>query len=257
MFPTIPIGPLRLQTYGLTLLLAYLAGLWLAARLARRRGIDGDHVYNLGFYALLVGIVAARLGHAVAYFEVYRTDPVQIISLSPGALLLLPGLAGAAVMAAIYIRRHRLPAAAMLDVLAPGVLLALAVASLGAFLAGRDLGAVSTWPWAVELFGVRRHPVALLQAAALLALLGLLLWAERKQAPRSGQTALMALFGYAAIRLFLEPLRAESVMVGDGWRAVQLAALVVVLLSGWSLGRMAGAGELPPAPGASDLAHDS
>ncbi len=79
MFPTIPIGPLRLQTYGLTLLLAYLVGLWLAARLARRRGVDGDHVYNLGFYALLVGIVAARLGHAVAYFEVYRVDPVQIV----------------------------------------------------------------------------------------------------------------------------------------------------------------------------------
>jgi phosphatidylglycerol:prolipoprotein diacylglycerol transferase len=243
VFPTIPIGPLRLQTYGMTLLLAYLAGLWLAARLARRRGVDADHVYNLGFYALLAGIVAARLGHAVAYFEVYRVDPVQIVSLSPGALLLLPGFAGAVAIAAIYIRRHRLPAAVMLDVLAPGVLLALAVASLGAFLAGRDLGALSTLPWAVELFGVRRHPVALVQALALLALLGLLVWADRKTARRPGQMALLALLGYGAIRLFLEPLRAESAIIGDGWRAVQLAALVVVVLSGWLLGRMAGDGK--------------
>lgn len=257
MFPTIPIGPLRLQTYGLVLLAAYLAGLALAARQARRRGIDGDHVYNLGFYALLAGIVAARLGHAVAYFEVYRVDPLQLVSLSPGALLLLPGLAGAAAMAAIYIRRHRLPPAVMLDVLAPGMLLALAVASLGAFLAGRDLGTLSDLPWAVDLFGVRRHPAALYQAGALLALLGLLLRADHRTVLRPGQMTLMALFGYAAIRLFLEPLRAESAVIGDGWRAAQLAALAVVLLSGWLLGRMAGADNPPPTPSASDLAHDT
>lgn len=239
MFPTLPIGPLRLQTYGLALLLAYLAGLWLAARQARRHGLDGDHIYNLGFYALLVGMVAARLGHAIAYFEVYRVDPRQLLSLSPGGLLLAPGLLGAAAMAALYIRRHRLPLATTLDALAAGLLLALAVASLGAFLAGRELGAVSEAPWAMALFGVRRHPLALMQMLALLALLGGVLWADRRRALRPGQLALLALFGYAALRLFLEPLRAESLLIGDGWRAVQLAALAGVLLSGWLLGRLA------------------
>lgn len=237
MYPTLPIGPLRLQTYGLALLLAYLAGLALAARQARRHGLDGDHIYNLGFYALLAGIVAARLGHAVAYLEVYRTDPLQLLSLSPGALLLAPGLLGAVAMAALVIRRYRLPLATTLDALAPGLLLALAVASLGAFLAGRELGALSDAFWAVELFGVRRHPLALLQALALLALLALLLWTDRRSALRPGQVALMALFGYAALRLFLEPLRAESLLAGDGWRITQLAALAVVVLSGWLLGR--------------------
>lgn len=257
MFPTIPIGPLRLQTYGLVLLAAYLAGLALAARQARRRGIDGDHIYNLGFYALLVGIVAARLGHAVVYFDVYRVDPLQIFSLSPGAFLPLSGVLGALAMAAIYIRRHHLPVAQTLDALATGVLLALAIASLGAFLAGRDLGTLSSLPWAVELFGVRRHPVALYQALVLLAWLGLLLWAERKATPRPGQTSLLVLFGYGAVRLFLEPLRAQSAVIGDGWRVVQLAALAVVLLSGWLLGRMAGADNPPPTPGPSDLASDT
>lgn len=248
MFPTIPIGPMRLQTYGLALLLAYMAGLALAARQARRRGVDSDHVYNMGLYALLVGIVTARLGHAVAYFEVYRADPLQLLSLSPGAFLPLPGLMGAAAMAAIYLYRHRLSAVRMLDILAPGVVLALIIASLGAFLAGRDLGALSELPWAMELFGVRRHPVALVQALALSGLLGLLLRADRKTVLRPGQMTLMALFGYAAIRLFLEPLRAESAVIGEGWRAVQLAALAIVLLSGWLLGRTANTTIHPPTP---------
>jgi phosphatidylglycerol:prolipoprotein diacylglycerol transferase len=232
---------MRLQTFGMALLLAYMAGLWLAARQARRHGIDSDHVYNVGLYALLAGIVTARLGHAIAYFEVYRVDPLQLLSLSPGAFLPLPGLIGALGMAAIYLYRHHLPAVRMLDILAPGLVLALAIAALGAFLAGRDLGTLSDLPWAVELFGVRRHPVALYQALALMLLLGLLLWVDRRAMLRTGQLALMALFGYATLRLFLEPLRAEGLLIGDGWRLTQIVALAALLASGWLLGHMAGA----------------
>ena len=237
VFPTIPIGPLRLQTMGLFVLAAYFAGLWLAARQARRHGVDGDHVYNAGFYALIVGLVAARLGHVVAYLEVYRADPLQIISLSLGAFLLLPGVLGALAMLAIYLWRHKLSFVQMADIFAPGVLLGLVIVELGAFLAGRGLGGLSTLPLAIEQFGVRRHPVALLDALATLALLIVLLWIDRKRAPKPGRLALMAAFGYATIVLFLEPLRAASPIIGDGWRLPQVVALLVVAVSGWLLGK--------------------
>lgn len=237
MFPTIPIGPLRLQTYGLFILAAYFAGLWLSARQARRHGVEGDHVYNAGFYALIAGLVAARLGHAVAYFEVYRTDPLQIISLSVGAFLLLPGLLGALAMLAIYIRRHKLSPVQIADILAPGVLLGIVIAEIGGFLAGRSLGTVSSLPLAVEQFGVRRHPVALIEALATLALLVLLLWIDRNRSPKPGQLVLMAVFGYATFTLFLEPLRTGSPITGDGWRLTQIVALVVIAVCGWLLGR--------------------
>ncbi|MEZ4768723.1 MAG: prolipoprotein diacylglyceryl transferase [Caldilineales bacterium] len=240
MLPTLPIGPLRIQTFGLALILAYMAGLWLAARRGPRHGIDGDHIYNAGFYALLVGLVAARLGHAVAYFEVYRTDPMQILSLSPGAFLLLPGLLGGLLMVAVYLRRHRLSVAAFADAAAAGVLLALTIAALGDFLAGRSLGALSNAPWAVESFGVRRQPVALVEGAAFAGLLAIILLLDNRRALRPGQLALLALFGYATIRIFTEPLHAESTLVGDGWRLVQIAALAVIALSGWLLARSAG-----------------
>jgi phosphatidylglycerol:prolipoprotein diacylglycerol transferase len=244
MFPTIPIGPLRLQTYGVFLLIAFWAGLWLAARQAGRRGIPGDHVYNAGFYALIGGLVAARLGHVVAFFEVYRTDPRQVLSLSPGALLPGVGLVAALLVLAFYVWRHRLPPLPLADAAAPGMLLALAIAGVGTFLAGRDLGILSDLPWAVELFGVRRHPVALYEALAALALLAVVLVLDRRPHP-TGYTALVALFGYATIRLFLEPLRVEGLTVGDGWRVAQVVALAAVAVSGWLLGRMAGARATP------------
>lgn len=239
MLPTLPIGPLRIQTFGLALILAYMAGLWLAARRGPRHGIAGDHVYNAGFYALLAGLAAARLGHAVAYFEVYRTEPMQLLSLSPGAFLPLAGLLGGLLMVAIYLRRHHLSAVAFADAAAVGVLLALAIAALGDFLAGRSLGALSGAPWAVELFGVQRQPVAFIEAAAIGGLLVVLLLLDNRRTLKPGQLALLALFGYAAIRLFSEPLHADSAVVGDGWRLVQIVALAAIALSGWLLGRSA------------------
>lgn len=237
MYPTLPIGPLRLQTYGLFLLAGFMAGLWLAARTAQRRGLSGDHVYNLGFYALLAGIVTARLGHAVAYWEVYRTDPLQLLSLSPGALLPTAGLLGAVLVAAVYLRRYRLPALTTLDSLALGALLLLTIASLGAFVAGRSPGAPSTAPWAVTVFGVPRHPVMLYEAAALVLLLGGLMWQEARRPAPAGRIALLAAFGYAAMRLFLEPLHAESVLMPGGWRLAQVLAWVGMIVTGWLLAR--------------------
>ena len=242
MIPTLPIGPLRLQTYGLVALLAYFLGTALAARLARR-GPDGrvysDHVYNASFYSLLAWFIAARLGHAVAYFPAYRNDLGAIFALSPGAFLPAAGVMGVALALFLYVRRYRLAWGLLLDYLAAGSLLGLALLAVGAFLAGRDPGISSAAPWAVEWFGVRRHPVGLYQAAALLALLATLLWRQRQGTWRPGDLALRALFGYAALRLFVEPLRAGGPFVGDGWRAGQIAAWAVVALAGYWLARRA------------------
>lgn len=271
MLPTIPIGPLRLQTYGLFLLVAYMAGLWLAARLASSRGIDRDHVYNAGFYALLGGLVGARLGHVVAFFEVYRNDPLEVLSLSPGALLPLPGMVLGGAILVVYVRRQRLPWKSLADAAAPGMLLAIAIADFGAWLAGRRLGAASDLPWAMELFGIRRHPAALYEALGVLLLLVLILLAggflrlpgqrasavgDGSEAPSGsaqkgkhpeGWLALLALFGYATLRLLIEPLFMASPVVGDGWRVPQLIALATVAVTGWLLGRMAGARRSEPA----------
>ena len=238
MTPILQIGPLALQTYQVALLLATAAALTLASRHAAWAGLDGDHLYSAGLYGLLAGIVAGRLGHVVAYWSAYQQQPLEIIGLNTGAFLLWPGVAGGLAFAAWYVERHRLPWPRVLDAAAAGLLAALVVTSIGAYFAGRAYGSVSDLPWAVDLWGIRRHPVQLYEAATLALGLALIL-AYRRAIDRGGRTAEIALLVYGLTRWLWEPFRADSPLILFGLRAPQVIGLACILFAAQRLLRPA------------------
>ncbi len=239
MLPVLQLGPLSLPTYPLSLLLAGWIALEVGARAARRLGMDGDHVYNAGLYGLVAGIVAARFGHVIAYWPAYRAQPLEIFGFNTSAFLLWPGIVAALAVAGWYIYRRQLSAAKMLDAVAPGLLIGVAVAGVGALLAGRAYGAPANLPWAVNLWGVARHPSQAYEALAALAVALVVLHMIRRGS-RPGAAALVALAGYGLSRWLLEPFRAPEVspvMLG-GLRAAQVWGLGVALAALWGLRRL-------------------
>ena len=118
----------------------------------------------------------------------------------------------------------------MLDAIAPGVLVGIAIVDVAALLTGRNVGlpAPQGVPWAVSLWGVPRHPVQLYEALAALAVAGLVLWMIARGS-RPGAAALVALCGYGLSRWLLEPFRAPeaSVTVLGGLRLAQVVGLAV------------------------------
>ena len=82
MAPYLSIFGFSLQSYPLFILIGVAAGLWLAARQARRLGLDADHVYNLGFYGLLATLVGARLAFVAGNWSAYRHAPLSALSLT-------------------------------------------------------------------------------------------------------------------------------------------------------------------------------
>jgi len=242
MFPIIQLGPLSLPTYPLALLLAGWVALEVGARVAQRLGIDGDHVYNAGLYGLVAGIVAARFAHVIAYWPAYRAQPLEIFGFNTSAFLLWPGVIAALAVAGWYAYRRRLPMARLLDACAPGALAGVAVAGIGALLAGRAYGAPTDLPWAVDLWGVARHPSQAYEALAALIVAGLAL-RMILQGSRPGAGALVALAGYGLSRWLLEPFRAESATILGGLRLAQVLGLAAALVALWGLravGRRAG-----------------
>lgn len=230
MLPVLQVGPLAVQTYPLALLLSVWVALAVGARLATVLGIEGDHVYNAGLSGLAAGLVVGRLAHVVVFWPAYRLEPLSIVGLNARAFLPWPGVLAGLVVSGFYIYRNRLPLATLLDAAAPGGLVGLALAQLGAWLAGLEPGAPADLPWAIVVWGVRRHPVQLYQVALLLLAFAAVLLVLRRQR-RPGRAAWSALLGYGLSLWLTEPFHESSATLLAGLRTLQLLGLAAVLVA--------------------------
>ena len=239
MFPILDVGPAAIQLPGLILLLGYWLSLNLAGRRGKAEGLPEDAIFNAGFIALLVGLVGARLGYVALHWTAYQNDLWGVLALTTGALSIPIGALIGAGIAAIYFWRFRLSPPVLLDALAPAFALLFAFISLADLSSGSAYGATNNLPWAIELWGARRHPTQIYELLAALATLGLLFYSIRRRRPFPGVLFLLFLLVYGASRLFLEAFRAEPWLLPGGYRAVQVVGLAVVILSAWLMSQRA------------------
>ena len=238
MFPLLQIGPFALPVDGLFLIAGAWLGLEVAEREAPRRGLRPDYVYGLAFTALVAGFLGARLWYVGRYLDSYLADPVAMASLNANTLDAGGGLLIGLAAAVAYGRWRRLLLRPTLDAFAPG-LAAFAVAIGLAHLASGDaFGAPADLPWAIELRDARRHPSQVYEIVAALGVFAVV-WRLRRDWPFPGFLFTLWLALAAASRLFLEAFRGDSVIVADTVRQAQLAALLLLLVALWLMGRWA------------------
>lgn len=234
MLPVLRIGPAALQTSPLVLVLGFWLALELAGRQGARRGIDGGTIQTAGVLGAVAGILVARLGYVVQYWPLYRDNLLGIVSLTPEALSLLPGLAAGLAAGGGYLALKQVPLRPWLDAMAPGLAVFAAASALASFLAGTAFGLESDVPWAIALWDAHRQPVQLYELAGSMLILGLLLRVgQNVPAPGLGFLLFVALYG--GLRVLLEPLQAESVLLAGGLRSVQVVGLLAVMRALWKM----------------------
>lgn len=239
------LGPFSLHMYGVLLVAALLAALWLAGRLAKKHGLDPQKVQDLGIASIIAGLVGAKLLLVVVDFDQYRASPRALLDVLQSGGVFYGGLIGALPVAWWYIRKHALPVFSTLDVMAPAVALGQCIGRLACFAAGCCFGAPSTLPWSVIFhsedahalvgvpLGVPLHPSQLYESlGTLLLLFGLLALLKRRRF--KGQVFLAYLIVYAVLRFTLEFFRgdvARGTVFGGALSTSQFIAIVVVFLA--------------------------
>jgi phosphatidylglycerol:prolipoprotein diacylglycerol transferase len=146
----IPLTALTVKSYGTMLVIGFLAAVYVIRRLSRDITPDPNMITNASLYALVAGVVGARIFYVVHYYERFRGDFAGIFKIWEGGLELLGGVLGAIVVIIFYLRYHKLPARRYLDILAIGLMLALVLGKIGCFLNGCCFGRPSDLPWAVR-----------------------------------------------------------------------------------------------------------
>jgi phosphatidylglycerol:prolipoprotein diacylglycerol transferase len=153
MFPEllrIPFTDLTIKSYGTLMVIGFLVAVQVLRRLAKREGIDPILITNASLYALITGIVGARIFYVVHYPEQFSEDWLSVLKIWHGGLEFLGGVfLGIAVLVA-YLAAKRLPVRKTLDMLAIGLLVGLGFGRIGCFLNGCCFGRPSDLPWAVR-----------------------------------------------------------------------------------------------------------
>jgi phosphatidylglycerol:prolipoprotein diacylglycerol transferase len=210
----------HLPTYGLLVAIAFLTGLAISARLARRAGLDSEVVLNLGVYCAMAGIGGAKLLMILVDWDEYAHNPGSLFSLATlqAAGIFYGGLIAALITAFFYMRHKGLPMLATMDVLAPGAAIGHAIGRLGCFAAGCCWGSETHVPWAVvfsrpeahELvgvpLGVPLHPTQLYESIAE-AIIFLFLYRRIAKPHRPGAIVGLYLVLYSTVRFFDDFLR--------------------------------------------------
>jgi len=146
----IPFTNLTVKSYGLMMVVAFLAAIYIIRRLSRDITPNPQFITNAALYSLIAGIVGARLFYIVHYFDKFRGDMLSVFAIWNGGLELLGGVILAIATIVFYLWRHKLPVRRYLDILAVGLMLALAFGRIGCFLNGCCFGKPTDLPWAVR-----------------------------------------------------------------------------------------------------------
>lgn len=248
MYPTLfQIGGFHVATYGVVVALAFLVGGGIAARGFAELGVDRDEAWNLLGYALVGGLLGAKLYYVALH------GPQAL--LSRAGMVWYGGLIGGGLAVAWRIRRRALPFRRVLDAIAPALAVGHAVGHVACFFSGDSYGVPSDLPWAVafprgappstagnirDVFGVdvpasvpdgallTVHPTMLYSTVVLL-LVAAFLWWYRTRSGAAGR-----LFGlYLALagteRFLVEFLRAKDDRLLWGVTTAQAIAIVLFL----------------------------
>jgi prolipoprotein diacylglyceryl transferase len=238
---TIDLGPLTIHMYGLMLLAGIAACIFITGKRWVARGGDWDLIFRVAVWGVGAGIVGARAYHLLTSWDEVPDEWWGPFAVWEGGLGIWGGIAAGVAVGAIITKRAGASVTALMDAVAPGLLVAQAIGRVGNWWNQELFGEPTDRPWGLEIDPARRpddflfnetfHPTFLYEGLWCLAAAGLLLLLDRRYTFRP--PALFALYVtlYTGFRFYLETLRIDPSEEIAGWRVNQWVAAVLFVVS--------------------------
>jgi len=241
LFP-IPFTGIYVPAYGMMLMVGFLLAVWMARQRAAALGLEKIEIFDMGIFAIIGGVLGARLLHVLVYWPDYFASRKlwpewmgslgwlgAVVATWNGGLVFYGGLAGGMLALWLFARRRKIPLIDVFDFVAAPAAVGLALTRVGCFLNGCCFGRASDLPWAVTYpdrspvysyldesgqlchhapFPV--HPAQLYETLAALAMAALIWWLIYPRRKFAGQAAFAFGLLYAAWRFANEFLRGDT-----------------------------------------------
>jgi phosphatidylglycerol:prolipoprotein diacylglycerol transferase len=233
VYPELHVGPLTLQAFGLMFALAFLAAGALVHKRLGEIGRPADWAYEMGFAALVGGVVGSRVYFVVQNYDSVREDLLGRL-FSGSGLVWYGGAIGGALAVVLWAWYRDFLTPALLDLAAPALALGYAIGRCGCQLSGDgDYGRPWSGPWAMAYpdgtLPTDRtvHPTPIYETLAM----GLGAWVLWQLRDRYRAGVLFAIYlVYAGAERFLVEFIRRNHHVALGLTTAQLESLAMMVV---------------------------
>ncbi len=220
--------------YGVIIAIGMLAGVLLAAHIAKKEGMDGNIIWDFIIYGIIFSLAGARIYYVIFSWDLYKDHPLQIFNLRNGGLAIYGGVIAAFLTLFIYCLIRKLSFLKVADVCVTGLILGQAIGRWGNFtnrevfggytnnlLAMRlPIAAVRSWDISDDLAAhiaagtnyIQVHPTFLYESLWNLAIMVIML-VYRKHKAFQGEIVLLYLGGYGLGRFWIEGIRTDQLFL--------------------------------------------
>jgi phosphatidylglycerol:prolipoprotein diacylglycerol transferase len=250
---TIHIGNLQfpLRWYGVIVMIGVVVGSLLVERELKRRGENGDRIWDALIWVLPAGIIGARLWYVINATiggnNYYMQNPLQIINIPAGGLHIFGGFLIGGLALLYYIRYNNLDYWLFLDAAGPAMLIGQAIGRIANFINQELYGPPTTLPWGIPISAEHRlpqfanlpdttrfHPTFAYELIWNLATASLLLWLSRRYEKQIKPGTIFAGWLIAAgvgrtwVEIFFRPDQPKIDGTGISYSAIVAALMAIV-----------------------------
>lgn len=237
----IDLGFISIYWYAIFILTGIILAYFIGRTLAKEKGVDLDQFDNLVFYGLIVSIISTRLYYVIFNWSYYDGDIVQMINIRDGGLAIHGGIIGAFTFGFIYCKKHKINMWDVFDLTATGFMIAQSIGRWGNFINQEAHGPATTRSFLESLHlpnfvidgmninGIYYQPTFLYESIWNFIGFLIVFFGREKFFKRRGDVFCFFIVWYSFIRIFIEQLRTDSLMLGD-FKVAQLVSIGGIIL---------------------------
>lgn len=221
--------------YGILIAIGVLLAIYISLDSAKRYGWKQDDVLDFTIFAIPSGIIFARLYYVVFEWPRYAANPISALYIWEGGIAIYGAVIGGLIAAVIFAKVKKLNLLTLIDIVAPGLVLAQALGRWGNFFNQEAFGAEVTnealkwFPLAIKIDATNTiHYATFFYESMWCLLIFAFIMIARKRFKHKGDVFLTYAMLYAFERMLVEGLRTDSLWWGK-IRVSQILSLLLVL----------------------------
>lgn len=220
--------------YGIIITCGMLLAILLAKHDKKKYQISWDDITSFFVWAIIVGIISARIYYVIFKWDYYSQNLAEIIKIWHGGIAIYGGIIGALITAIVFCKHKKIDFLNLCDFCAPYLALAQSIGRWGNFVNREAFGEITNSFLRMGIFDesvgkyIFVHPTFLYESLITFSIFIILSLLKKKECFR-GQIFYLYMILYGAGRFFVEGIRTDSLMLGN-YRVSQVLALVLVIV---------------------------